>query len=96
MNMEDAGRVSQILQLFPRVIRDGEEASLAASPSYVYFGIILETFGKEKLVAGLWEHLARVLPKHEDQLLMARRLREGLLKASPLVGFPRVSYIVLY
>jgi len=50
----------------------------------------IHQFAREKLVGDLWRYLATVLPDEQDQLRAARRLREGLLKASPLVGFPRV------
>lgn len=82
--MDDLQQVHAILKQFPSA------PSLADSPSYVYFGIILETFAKEKLIGDLWRHLAKLASGHEEQLVIARRLREGLLKASPLVGFPRV------
>lgn len=87
--MDDPQQVHAILKLFPST------STLADSPSYVYFGAILETFAKEKLIGRLWRHLAELAPSREEQLLIARRLREGLLKASPLVGFPRVSGYVL-
>lgn len=61
------------------------------SPWYVYVGVMLEAFAKEPLVGGLWKYLASEFPHEEDQLTVSRRLREGLLKASVLVGFPRVS-----
>ena len=83
--MDDKQQVQAILELFPT------KSSLENSPSYVYFAVILETFAKERLVGKLWRRLVEFVPGHEEQLHVARRMREGLLKASPLVGFPRVS-----
>lgn len=60
------------------------------NPSYVYTAVILESLGKEANVADVWHYLSRQFAKEDDQILLARRLREGLLKASVLVGFPRV------
>ncbi|KAL9615916.1 MAG: hypothetical protein Q9160_009154 [Pyrenula sp. 1 TL-2023] len=59
------------------------------SPAFVYVGVILESLAKETLVESLWTFIAQEYPLEHDQLYIARRLREGLLKASVLVGFPR-------
>jgi hypothetical protein len=60
------------------------------NPAYVYIAVILESLGKESHVRDVWFHLADHFTAEADQMILARRLREGLLKASVLVGFPRV------
>lgn len=59
------------------------------NPVYVYAAVILESLGKESHVADVWFSIAERFTTEADQLVLARRLREGLLKASVLVGFPR-------
>ena len=76
-----------ISSLFPHP----QGALSPTNPGYVYIGVILEAFGQERQVAELWDYLAVQFGAFEDQSLLARRLREGLLKASVLVGFPRVG-----
>ena len=68
------------------------------NPAYVYAAVILESLGKELPVGGVWFYLAERFVTEEDQMVLARRLREGLLKASVLVGFPRVclAWLDLY
>jgi len=57
----------------------------------VIVGVVLLGFGKEPMVKGLAEAiLAQTGDDHNVQLAAFRKLREALLKASPLVGFPRV------
>lgn len=60
------------------------------NPVYVYIVVILQSLGKELLVEDVWFYLAARFTNEEDQTTLARRIREGLLKASGLVGFPRV------
>lgn len=63
------------------------------NPGYVYIAVILESLGKESNVSDVWLHLAEQFTTEADQAILARRLREGLLKASVLVGFPRACNI---
>lgn len=61
---------------------------------YILTTAVLLSFHKEKLVGDLWTFLAGSLEpdqRDEDLLAIARRIREACLKASTLVGFPRVS-----
>lgn len=61
---------------------------------YVYAGCSLLCFAKEKQVGELWKQLTGIIGDDDTKLATAaRRLREGLLKSSPLVGFPRVSHL---
>jgi hypothetical protein len=62
------------------------------NPAYVYIAVILESLGKESHVGDVWFYLAERFANEDDQIVLARRLREGLFKASVLVGFPRVCY----
>jgi hypothetical protein len=62
---------------------------------YILTTAVLLSFHKEKLVADLWTYLAAGEGGEGDRdrdhlLVVARRIRESCLKASTLVGFPRV------
>lgn len=60
---------------------------------YILTTAVLLALHKEKLVGELWKYLSRSEEEDDEQLLStARRLRESCLKASTLVGFPRVSF----
>lgn len=55
-------------------------------------GVAILGFGKEPMIHNLVEEiLRRVEHGEQGQIQAFRKLREGCLKASPLVGFPRVS-----
>ena len=56
----------------------------------VYSGVIVETISSASHVNELWKYVARNVKDENKQLIIARRLREGLLKTSPLAGFPKV------
>ena len=62
------------------------------NPGYVYVAVILESLARESNVPDLWFWLSQQFATDDDQIILARRLREGLLKASVLVGFPRVCH----
>lgn len=62
----------------------------ASGPWYVYAGLIFQANDHMDKIKTLWEYLADSTPKEEDQFVKARKLRESLLKASVLVGFPKV------
>lgn len=79
--------IESLRALFPSNLR-GSEYSVA----YVYSGVALLAFGEEKRIPELWQQIARVHADSEAaQVVAVKRLREGMTKASPLVGFPRVS-----
>ena len=80
--------IPEIIRLFP-FEKDPTLRVLRTNPAFVYLGVLLESLGQEPLVAGLWAYISKVFPYEDDQLYVARRLREGFLKASALVGFPR-------
>jgi len=55
-------------------------------------GTVILGFGHEPLIASLAEQIIKETSSDEEKQVAAlRKLREALLKASPLVGFPRVS-----
>lgn len=57
-------------------------------------GAVLLGFGQEPLISQLGDViLQQTGDDQQKQLLAFRKLREALLKASPLVGFPRVSSV---
>lgn len=79
--------IESLRALFPSNCR-GTEYSVA----YVYSGVALLAFGEEKRIPELWQQIAQAHADSEAaQVAAAKRLREGMTKASPLVGFPRVS-----
>lgn len=63
----------------------------ASGPWYVYAGLIFQANDRMDLIKTLWEYLADSTRKEEDQFVKARKFREALLKASVLVGFPKVD-----
>jgi len=55
-------------------------------------GTALLGFGKEPMIADLIDGVLAQAGKNEKaQYTALRKVRESMLKASPLVGFPRVS-----
>jgi len=92
---------STLQDLFPPG-QSSAEQQLQQVPSslwYILTTAVLLSFHKEKLTGALWTYLATNAdsPQNEKQLLgIARRIRESCLKASTLVGFPRVSVPLLY
>lgn len=59
-------------------------------PWYVYAGLIFQANDDMDHIKTLWNYLAESTLKEQDQFAKARKLREALLKASVLVGFPKV------
>lgn len=54
-------------------------------------GVVLLGFGQEPRIKELGETMLQQTKSDEKaQIIAYRKLREALLKASPLVGFPRV------
>ncbi|KAK7551519.1 hypothetical protein IWX49DRAFT_596949 [Phyllosticta citricarpa] len=77
--------VQSLTDLFPRDPR-GLEYSIA----YVYAAAALLAFAAEKRIADLWQQIAAAHAGNAAaQATAARRVREALLKATPLIGFPR-------
>lgn len=56
----------------------------------VYAAVFVETVASANYITELWKYIASEVKDEEKQLVVARRLREGLLKTSPLAGFPKV------
>ncbi len=66
---------------------------------YIHAGVAIVAVASAQHITDLWNHLASEYQDEDSRLLVARRLREALLKSSPLVGFPRVrtvANVVLY
>jgi len=57
----------------------------------VYAAVIIETVSSAKHITDLWKYVDSEVKCEDAQLGIARRIREGLLKASPLAGFPKVT-----
>lgn len=60
------------------------------SPWYIYAAVTIVGVASVQHVTELWKYLASKHHDEDSRLIIARRLREALLKSSPLVGFPRV------
>jgi hypothetical protein len=56
----------------------------------VYAAVIVETISSASHISELWKHVSSTVKDEGKQLTIARRIREGLLKTSPLAGFPKV------
>ncbi|SMY20868.1 unnamed protein product [Zymoseptoria tritici ST99CH_1A5] len=61
----------------------------ASGPWYVYAGVTFQANDQMDHIKTLWKYLAHNTPAEDDQFVKARKLRESLLKASVLVGFPK-------
>ena len=67
------------------------ESKFPNGPWYVYAALIFQANDHMDLIGKTWAFVESETPKQEDQLAKARKLREALLKASVLVGFPKVK-----
>lgn len=74
----------------------GELSTPQNSIWLVYAAVIIETVASAKHITELWKFLARDVKDEEGQLYIARRIREGLLKTSPLAGFPKVGSSIFH
>ena len=79
--------------LSPLVEKDLSEPN--SSVWLVYSAVIIETVSSPKHISQLWKYIASEVADEQKQLKIARRIREGLLKTSPLAGFPKVRLICL-
>jgi hypothetical protein len=69
----------------------GDLSSPENSVWLVYAAAIVETVASASHITELWHYIAGEVKDEKKQLVVARRLREGLLKTSPLAGFPKVN-----
>lgn len=60
-------------------------------PWYVYAALIFQANDHMDLISKTWNNVAEHTQGTENQIIKARKLREALLKASVLVGFPKVG-----
>jgi hypothetical protein len=75
--------------LSPLVSKDLSEPD--SSVWVVYAAVIIETVSSPKNISDLWKYVVSQERDEDKQLKIARRIREGLLKTSPLAGFPKVQ-----
>lgn len=61
-------------------------------PWYCYAAVVFQVHDKMDFVGQTWRYVLEHTKVEEDQLRIARQMREALLKASVLVGFPKVSF----
>jgi hypothetical protein len=59
-------------------------------PWYCYAALVFQVNDHMALVGQTWRALLSRTQSQEEQLRIARQLRDMLLKASALVGFPKV------
>jgi len=59
-------------------------------PWYGYAAVVFQVHDKMELIGQTWRFVLEHTKDEEDQLRIARQIREALLKASVLVGFPKV------
>ena len=59
-------------------------------PWYIYVALVFQVNDHMELVGQTWRAVLARIQNEEDQLRAARQIREALLKASVLVGFPKV------
>ena len=71
-------------------LMSGSIAAPGNSIWLVYAVVIIETVSSPDHITELWKFIVSHAKDDGVQLKIARRLREGLLKTSPLAGFPRV------
>ena len=62
---------------------------------YIYAALVCQANDRMEFIGDIWGHVKPQTPDTEEQLVKARKLREALLKASVLVGFPKVRPISL-
>lgn len=61
------------------------------SPWFVYAALVFQANDYMDLIGDLWAYVSENTPDVEAKVVKARKTREALLKASALVGFPKVS-----
>jgi hypothetical protein len=61
----------------------------------VYAAVIVETIASASHITVLWKYIDSQERDKDKQLTIARRIRDGLLKTSPLAGFPRVRLHII-
>lgn len=76
---------SELSKLIPQQSPDG-----ASSLWYIVATAAILGFHNEPAVGELWHYISSLEGEQSQQLAVARRIREACLKASVLVGFPRV------
>lgn len=63
------------------------------SPWFVYAGLIFQSNDYMDLVGKTFDFVKDQEPEREPLIVKARKLREAQLKASVLIGFPKVIYL---
>jgi hypothetical protein len=63
----------------------------ASSPWYIYAGLVLQANDRMDLLGDLFQILKDETTSSTDLIVKVRALREAQLKASVLIGFPKVS-----
>lgn len=76
---------AELSKIVPQQSPDG-----ASSLWYIVATAAILGFHREPAVGELWHYISSLGGEQSQQLAVARRIREACLKASVLVGFPRV------
>ena len=66
------------------------QGKIEGFPWYCYAALVFQVHDKMDLVGQTWDAVLQHTKEEDDQLKVARQMREALLKASVLVGFPKV------
>ena len=62
-------------------------------PWYCYAAVVFQVHDKMELIGQTWRFVLEDTEGEDNQLRVARQMREALLKASALVGFPKVRHL---
>lgn len=71
--------------------KDLESKFPGNGPWYVYAALIFQANDRMDLIGKTWQHVNSQTSDQKELITKTRKLREALLKASVLVGFPKVS-----
>jgi hypothetical protein len=66
------------------------QGQISDFPWYCYAALVFQVHDQTDLVGQTWEAVFNRTKGEKDQLKATRQIREALLKASVLVGFPKV------
>lgn len=59
---------------------------------YVYAALVLQAHDCMDVIGQIWNYVVSKTATLEEQVRKGRKMREAMLKASVLVGFPKVSF----
>ena len=63
-------------------------------PWYCYAAVVFQVHDKMELIGQTWRFVLEHTEGEDNRVRVARQMREALLKASALVGFPKVRLLI--